>query len=225
MKFIQKTSPPNEYTTWCKNQESLGVNYNYRSLQNPQKSCLHKALIKEQGSICGYTMKRIDRRISHIEHIKPRYICEQEGQGIDLDYHNLIAAYPREGMRRNCRYGAQAKDNWWESNGDLFHSPVKFYCELKFIFNIDGEIFPIDNQRENAINTISVLKLDDPELTNDRKLAIEAFIFEDQPLTPEEIDEAIDAIWQPNDEGVLWEFCIAIHDALYEYKEMLQSIE
>lgn len=225
MKFIQKTSPPDDYTNWCQGQEQIGVNFNYGSLQNPQKRSLHTALLEDQGFICGYTMKRVDRQTSHIEHIKPQHICEQEGPGIDLDYWNLIAAYPREGMKSNCRYGAQFKDRWWGNNGDNFHSPVKIYCELKFIFNLDGEIFPTDNQREDTINTINVLKLDDPELTNDRKLAINAFIYEDQPLTPEQVNEAIDAIWQPNDEGVLWEFCIAIHDALYEYKEVLQNIE
>lgn len=222
MKHIVKTNAPNEFICWCDTQKQLGVNCNYKSLPKDIKDPLHKFLLTEQGSICGYTMKRVDTKSSHVEHIKPQHVCISEGKAEDLEYCNLIACYPRSGMKAICRYGAQKKDNW---RGDDFLSPLNDACELRFIYYLNGEIEATRNQRQKTLNTISVLKLDEPSLTNDRKTAIQEFVFGvdgASPLTPNEAKTAIDLIYKPNDEGLLHEFCIAIHDALYEYIDIFQ---
>jgi uncharacterized protein (TIGR02646 family) len=220
MKQIKKTVAPYEYIKWCNIQKDLGVNYNFKRLPNPPKENFHEFLLREQGFICGYTMKRVNLKISHLEHFKPQHVCIQEGPGKDLDYYNLIACFPKDGMKSNCRYGAQAKDKWWENNGVDFLSPVNDACELRVIFNMNGEISSTNNHDLKAQNTISILKLKDPALTNDRKKSIHEFIFGADgatPLSPDEVKIAIDRICEPNSDGLFYEYCIAIHDALYEY--------
>jgi uncharacterized protein (TIGR02646 family) len=227
MKYIQKTIAPAEYLTWCQTQQTLGVNFNFKSLPNPEKRILHNALLSEQGFICGYTMKRINKDLSHIEHMKPQHICIQEGVGTDLNYFNLIACYPQKGMKANCRYGAQAKDAWWENNGRELLLPLNDSCELRVVFNLKGEISPTRIQTESTNNTISVLKLDDPILTEDRKNAIHEFIYGNngyELISPEDANIAIDNVYKPTDDDHLNEFCIAIHDALYEYIDILKKI-
>jgi len=225
MKYINKLNAPEDYIIWCNTQKELGSNYDYKSLPNPQKKHLHEALLLEQGYICGYTMKRVDLNISHIEHIKPQHICKHEDPGIDLDYNNLISCFPKDGMKSNCRYGAQAKDKWWENNGADFLSPLHDVCELRVIYNMQGEIEPTNFHKSETETTIFVLKLDDPILTQDRKMSIHEFIYGADganPLSPDDTKIAIDRIYQPNSDGLLREFCIAIHDALYEYADTFQ---
>lgn len=227
MRYISKTKAPDEYTNWCDTQRNLGLNYNYRRLPGDIKRKFLSTLLLEQGFICGYTMKRIDANTTHVEHIKPQHICIIEGPGVDLDYFNLIACFPKEGMKSHCRYGAQAKDKWWQNGGTDFLSPVKDNCETELIFNLNGEINPRNNWTNRIRNTINVLKLDDPSLTNDRKKSIQEFVFGDDgtnPLSPEDVEVAIDKITKPNSEGILPEFCIAIRDALNEYVNILGKI-
>ena len=128
MKYIKKLGAPREYTDWRKAVKGK-ENEDYRNLPNPEKGILHDALLKEQGCLCGYTMRRIDKGTSHIEHIKPETICRDELRGSDLDYENMLDCYPKEGMATNYRYGAQVKDNWWDNNGTEFISPLNQQCE------------------------------------------------------------------------------------------------
>ena len=227
MKKITKTFPPASHTNWCEQQQSSGVNYNYKCFQNPEKREFHEKLLQEQGSICGYTMKKICIDTSHIEHVKPRHICVDERKGLDLDYHNLIACYPREGMVARCRYGAQYKDKWWVDNGIHFIAPTNPNCESFFVFSIDGSISPIDPQNEDSLTTIQVLKLDDGQLINDRFISISSFIYGENgefPIDADFANNAIRNICDRTQDDNFYEFCIAIRDALLAYLQILQNI-
>jgi uncharacterized protein (TIGR02646 family) len=222
MKCINKSNPPKSYSIWLEKQETLGVNYNFGSLQNPEKGDLHKALVEEQGALCAYTMKRISLSSSHLEHIFPQHLC---ARGQDLDYMNLLACFPRESQ---CGFGARKKDDWWENAGVDFVSPLNDSCELKFCYGIGGEIYPTNAASTAAKKTIEVLKLDDESLVNDRKNAIAEFLFgidleNPDTLSLEDAERAINYIYKPNAQGILREFCIAIHDALYEYIEIVHK--
>jgi len=221
VKYIRKTVAPADFVSWCDTQRALGLNYNYGRLPNPEKGNLHQSLVEEQGSICGYTMKRVSKADSHIEHIKPQHICLL---GEDLDYHNLLACFPRGGLSAKCPFGAQYKDNWWDDGGRDFVSPLNSFCELKFTYNLKGEISPTNSKSIPATKTIEVLKLDEASLTEDRRKSIEVFIYGEDPISPDDADKAIDAIYKPDAHGILYEFCIAIHDALYEYLDIFKKI-
>ncbi|CCH55572.1 hypothetical protein BN8_04839 [Fibrisoma limi BUZ 3] len=218
MKYITKQGAPRNYLDWCKANEGLN-NEDYRCLQNPEKASLHETLIKEQGGLCAYTMRRIAVSSSHIEHIKPETLCRAELRGSDLDYNNLVACFPKEGMTNPFRYGAQEKGDWWEDDGRDFVSPLHKNCEPKFIFNLKGEVAPFKGDHQ-AKKTIEVLKLDHNSLIEDRERAIKEFIFGpagDSPLSPKKVDQAIRAVCERNKSGQFREYCVAIKHALMEY--------
>lgn len=165
-------------------------------------------------------MQRIDDTSSHIEHVKPETVCREEGRGSDLNYGNLVACFPRDGMRRDYRYGAQCKADWWEDNGREFVSPLNDNCESRFHFNLEGEINPVDNNPA-AVNTIRVLGLDHKSLTEERKNAIEEFIFgASDGLSRAEAETAVRRICDVT-AGHFHVFCVAIRDALGEYIRLL----
>jgi uncharacterized protein (TIGR02646 family) len=225
MKHVRKGGPPHTYIAWC-NQVKGTVNEDYRCLQNPEKDILHLALLREQGWLCAYTMRRIDENSSHIEHIKPECICRVEQTGSDLNYSNLVTCFPRDGLRSKYQYGAQQKGNWWGNNGVAFVSPLHVDCEARFCFDIDGNINAVKNHPA-ALTTIKVLKLDHPSLTEDRMRVISEFIYGKtghDPLSKAKALQAIRNICNLNSAGIFYEFCVAIKDAIAEYVRQLEKI-
>ena len=224
MKHIDKKGAPRDYQDWCK-QVKGQTNEHYHRLQNPEKASLHGALIDEQGGLCAYTMRRISAASSHIEHIKPESVCRDDERGSDLDYKNLVACHPKEGMENPYRYGAQQKGSWWEDKGKDFVSPLHKQCENKFSFNLAGEIMAVGGNYA-AQTTIDVLKLDHPSLTEDRKRAIQEFIngpYGDTPLRRREAEQAISDVCNLNRSGTFREYCVAIQHAVREYIDDLDK--
>ncbi|MGE0681770.1 MAG: retron system putative HNH endonuclease [Candidatus Binatia bacterium] len=224
MKHIQKGGPPHDYAAWCSRVKGTNEE-DYRRLQNPAKANLHLSLLKEQGWLCAYTMKRIDEASSHIEHIKPESLCRSDKLGSDLDYKNMTACYPRVGMSGQCRYGAQAKGQWWNQDGTMFVSPLHPNCEKRFRFYLDGRIEAVGGGQA-ALNTIDVLKLDHATLTDERRRVIHEFVYGPSgadPLSTAKVKLAIQNIYTPN-HGKFYEFCKAIHDALAEHLKDLERI-
>ncbi len=225
MKYVRKIGAPSDYRVWC-NQVRGTANENYRCLLNPEKQSLHRALLKEQGWLCAYTMRQVEENSSHIEHIKPESVCRLEKNGLDLEYKNLVACFPRDGMGRQSRYGAQLKDRWWDNNGTDFVSPLQPNCESYFRFHLDGTIDAVGNRRAGA-TTIKVLGLDHGTLAEDRKLAIEEFIYGSNGVNPVSVSQAgtaIRTICKLNSSGRFYQFCVAIRDALTEHIQQMTKL-
>jgi len=218
MKSIAKSTPPADYKLWYNTQKALGVNFNYGSFLNPERKNLKEFMVEGQGYLCAYTMKRISKIDSHIEHIVPQTLCSV---GQDVDYINLLACHPKPNSGK-CTFGAHQKDKWWDAV--LLVSPLNGSCELKFVFNLNGEISSSGNNIAASQETIKRLKLDEPSLTNERKLAINDFIFGNGGLTISDVILAIDSIYKINAGGEYYEYCIAIHDALFEYWDLIKKI-
>jgi uncharacterized protein (TIGR02646 family) len=226
MKYIKKRGAPPNYRLWRKQSKGT-VNEDYpNGLQNPLKEELHEALVVEQGFLCAYTMKRIYRQTSHIEHIKPETVCRSESHGSDLDYENMVACFPRDGMARKYRYGAQERDNWWERNGAEFVTPLNPNCERWFQFDLDGRIDAV-NRHAGAAKTIKKLGLDHPTLIEDRWRVINEFIFGkhgDEPLSVPKSKESYLSICRMDNQGEFHEFCVAIRDALIQHLSVMEKI-
>lgn len=225
MKYIQKRGRPPQYARWCAS--VVGSNKeDFREIPSAEKNALLNALIGEQGRLCAYTMRRIEEDTSHVEHIKPQSLCRTEHRGTDLDYRNLVACFPRDGMSRRCRYGAQEKADWWENDGASFVSPLHPACEQRFRFDLDGTITPVGN-RQDAVATIEILALDHASLTEDRKRVIVEFIYGpngDSPLSPAQANQAAAVICAPDTRGHFREFCVAIRHALAEYLKFVARL-
>ena len=225
MKFVAKTMPPEQYLEWCNTQRALGQNYNYGSLPGDVRRILLSFLVREQGWICGYTMKRINENLAHIEHVIPQNECRRRGAGRDLDYLNLLACFPPSGA--SCAYGAVAKGGWWGDNDSDFVSSLTDDCEVKFYFQLNGEVLPVRNL-PSIENTIERLQLNNAALVDERKRAIEEYLYgeeRDNPIEYNDIDTRINEIMTSNEEGEMHEFCLAIHDSLFSYLDIINSLE
>ena len=225
MKYIQKSGCPHTYSEWCAAVAETSKS-DWREAPSVQKELVLKSLVAEQGELCAYTMRRIDSRSSHVEHIKPQSRCRADLHGSDLDYTNLVACFPRQGMKAKYRYGAQLKDNWWVNDGAEFVSPLQPACEQVFRFKLDGEIEAVDNRAE-AITTIDVLGLDHRSLTEERKRVIEEFIYgptKDDPMSSAAAQRVRDAICDRDGNGRFYEFCIALRAALDQHVAALKKL-
>lgn len=225
MKYIQKTGCPHSYSRWCA--QVAGTNKSdWREVPPAQKELILTAMIADQGGLCAYTMRRIGNNSSHVEHIKPQSRCRKDQYGSDLVYTNLVACFPRDGMKAQYRYGAQLKGNWWYNHGAAFVSPLQPTCEQVFRFKLNGEIEAINNRTE-AITTINVLRLDHRSLTEDRKRVIEEFIYGptgDKPMSYAAAQRARNSICNRNGNSLFYEFCVAIRAALEEYIAALTKL-
>lgn len=67
---------------------SNGLNYTWKSFQNPYKNDYRTYLLKEQGHICAYCMQRISMDNMKVEHLKPRHTCIESEK---LDDKNMVA--------------------------------------------------------------------------------------------------------------------------------------
>jgi uncharacterized protein (TIGR02646 family) len=223
VKHIHKGGSPHIYAQWRASVAGTGKEH-YGELPKAEKQALLTALIAEQGALCAYTMRRIDQRSSHVEHIKPESLCRLDQAGSDLDYENLVACFPREGMKAAYRYGAQRKGDWWDNGGASFVSPLHPACEKRFRFDVDGTVTAVGNYGP-AITTIEVLKLDHPNLQEDRKRAIQEFVFGSggaEPLSQAKAKQALGAVCSRNGHGEFYEFCIAIRDAVDQHMKVLR---
>ena len=179
MKYIEKGKPPAELTSWFTKQpveNGHRINCSYKDIPSEVKEVIKERLVSEQGGLCCYTGMRIGSTSSHIEHFKPQALCEGHE---DVDYDNLLAAYPDDGYvkrrHKNCQFGAHAKEDWYDR--DLLVNPLRGGCEARFSFNQFGEIRPTSDEDPAAIETISRLRLDDYSLTEMRRRAINAALF------------------------------------------------
>ena len=225
MKYIQKAGCPHAYSQWCAAVAGTGKS-NWREVPAAQKGPLLLALVTEQGELCAYTMRRIDKDSSHVEHIKPQSRCRADLPGSDLDWGNLVACFPRDGMNKSYRYGAQKKDHWWENDGAEFVSPLQPTCERRFRFGVDGKIAAV-GKHAAAVTTIEILALDHRSLAEDRKRVIEEFIYGpngDNPLSPANAQRARQTICGRDGHGRFYEFCMAIRDALEGHLTALRKL-
>ena len=177
MRQIEKGAAPRELRQWFEGQpivDGRRINCTYeQGLPTEIKDTIRRRLLAEQGGLCCYTGLRIDLSSSHIEHLKPQNQCHDHE---DVDYNNMLAAYPlKKSGERGCPYGAHAKVGWYSP--DLFIGPLTKQCETSFRFDLEGRVFPADNGNRAAVETIRRLRLDHHSLAEMREQAIEEVFF------------------------------------------------
>jgi len=90
MKFIAKQEESAEFREW-KELACADWHPDWNNLAGAPKNKLHKTLLVEQGYICCYCNRFIDKTDSHIEHLVPR---SQDSEK-ELDYNNVLASCQR----------------------------------------------------------------------------------------------------------------------------------
>ncbi len=223
MRHITKpVEPPQSIREWLESQLPVGLNLNYGNFNH--KPALRQELIAEQFGLCAYTGTPIDERLSgyldsnfafqaHIEHVKPRRVCEDElvarggvyGRNLceDMDHRNLVAALEvkRQPPAKAEIFGAAA-----HGDNSLPVTPLQPGCEERFRFDASGAIDALDR---DASMTVELLRLKHPTLGGWRRGAIAGFFPIDLELTRAEIEQLIEGLDQPTD-GRLPEFSFCI---------------
>lgn len=211
MRYIAKAADPLAVIqAWIAVQLPVGLNLDYSNFND--KPALRRELIAEQFGLCAYTGTPIDERLvgyhdanfvfqAHIEHVKPRRVCEAElisrggvyGRELceDMDHRNLVAALEvrRNPPARSEIFGAAA-----HADEILPVTPLQPGCEERFRFDENGGIRGLD---EPARATIGLLKLDHATLIGWRRGAIAGFFPQDLTLTREEIERLVERLDQP----------------------------
>lgn len=222
MKRIIKTKSPSELQRWIRNQQRLKLNLSYSTMPSQLKEKVLKSLLKEQGGICCYTGIRITSTTSHIEHLKPQSISRVNNDNDDVNYNNLLAAYPHPDPvspdSLNCPFGAHKKADWYDEN--LFVHPLQADCEERFIFDLEGNIKekPGDTAAEK---TLTQLELKHKKLIAMRKQAIDELLFS-RRLSEAQINELTESIMQKDSNGNFRAFCFVLAQACRLY---LRKIE
>ena len=162
MKYIHKSSPPEELREWFHGQpveDGRRINCGYDDMPSNVKNAVKERLLHDQGGLCCYTGVPIDLENSHIEHFKPQSLCTDHE---DVDYANLLAAHPSASANR-CQFGAHAKDDWYDEQ--LLISPLHRRCETRFRFDQSGGIASRDGKDAAALETLEHLCLNHSSLS------------------------------------------------------------
>jgi uncharacterized protein (TIGR02646 family) len=215
MKRIIKGHPPASLRRWFARQH--GINCSFGDMPTAIKDAVKERLLTEQGYLCCYTGKRVTAQSSHIEHLKPQSLSRRDGDNDDVNYNNMLAAYPKEDQPF-CPYGARKKGDWYSEE---FVHPLRPDCEQRFVFNLNGEIAPRDNN-EDALETIERLGLDHEYLNGDRKVAIDELLFADE-VSEAQARRLQEEVMQRNSQGQFKAFCFVLEQACREYIRRLEK--
>lgn len=234
MRKIEKHAEPVELTQWrAANQTDPnggGINYGYDLLrQSPEVvNRLVDSLLAEQGWLCAYTGRRIDRSSAHVEHVVAQSHCER---GQDVAYDNMMACWP-EPNGPHGQFGAHAKGSWpCPAEAGQFVSPLRNGCESRFVFNQRGEIKAAAAADRAAVETIQKLELDHKLLTALRRSEIESVLGTMRSLTLKEARqrlrsvEAAEAALTGGAEVKLDPYCFALRQALAHFIKAGERIQ
>jgi uncharacterized protein (TIGR02646 family) len=222
MRYVAKGAEPQKLRKWKTDNAASPQNLQYGNLPGEVSKQVRAALLREQGYLCAYTMRRLQSVADcHIEHVQP----QNTAPGLDLDYANMAACFPRDGGDRSSGYGAPIKGGQPVTLNVNFVSPHQIGAADRFQYNGKGEISANRNDVA-ALGTISMLKLCHDQLVELRRRAIETHGLAVQRGTTRKaikLKSAAEArrfayeVLQPDANGQLEPFCVALAQVAIEY--------
>ncbi len=189
MIFIDKASAPKELDKLMNDAKVKGLSGKdaYEMLRNPLKSEVREALMREQGHLCAYCMRKIpDQRITsddtdlsdiYIEHIKPRSDNLIPGY-MALDYNNLLAVCSGNEKAPEARNGKKKRFLTCDKKRGrrkLTVNPLDVKTLSTIYYSENGEILSTDKAIEEDINCTLNLncKSDAVTLPQNRKAVLD----------------------------------------------------
>lgn len=208
MKYIQKSEPPEEFIRYCKNK-----NASYKDLFNNHnedvKKNLKESLLEDQGYICCYCGCRIGLKQSIIEHIKSR----DYNPNLQLEYGNMVCSClgGQDKRKNNINYPLHCDAK--KGNCEIDISPLVEECEQRFLYDDEGNIYPTDENDEEAIETIKILGLDESKVMHQRKAAIDCYKWGDYDWQSE-----LEQVKEKDEEGCYVPYNFVILSYITNYK-------
>ena len=207
MILIKKRQAPPELDALKQEAERLGLSDDegYKRLGNPLKTLVRESLMKEQGHLCAYCMRRIpDERITeedrdlsniYIEHWQARSAENKSGENKGWDYRNLLAV---------CSGNEKAPEA-------RKHKRRFFTCDKKRE-NAPLKINPLDEKTLETIYYLSdgTIKSTDPEIENDLQNRLNLNCSTEAVTLPQNRKRVLDTIQEDllRQEGDLRQNCL-----------------
>ena len=167
MRKIAKSSEPHSLSDFNAGHHTNWSQIHEAANQHVYDDCINQCL-SDQNGLCGYSEMRLDEDNRHIDHYVKRNIDPK----LTFEWTNMVAA------AKDSRFGADWKDEHIAQAG-AYDKVTKCYAKLlnpvyddltgRFRFSTDGNIEPMKETDEMAVNTIKVFNLNEPSLKNRRK--------------------------------------------------------
>lgn len=198
---IQKSKEPH---VWTEIRKTPGISYD-----DAPKDVLRDSLLKEQGGICAYCMRRIKiidgvLTSTRIEHIKPREKSLSEGNVFEtLAYGNMVLCCDGDVGKNKDFHCDRSKQNK-EISFSLFDEVAMNSISYK---TMDGTIASSNSVYDKEIN--EVLNLNNAVLKLNRSSVIKALTKElgKRIWSKKDVLEKLERYRQKNKDGELHEYC------------------
>lgn len=225
MRYIVKQTEHQDFQYWKAQQKANAPqNFNFGALTTEVKVKIVKQMLGEQGYLCAYTLLRIqDEYGCHIEHIQAQSTHPQ----LDLDSSNMLACVPSgKSGTPALGYGATYRGN------QPVESPTIQNIESRLSYDTLGKIAAKNSSDASIKTTIDALNLNQDALVRLRQRAIETQGLGTQSsrtrlsrprLNHLEARRLADSILQPDKQGKLTPFCIAIAQVALAYADRYES--
>lgn len=221
MRSIDKGTEPQALRQWKRQNQDTPQNLHYDNLPSDIRDAVKEALLREQGGLCAYTLRRIGQSPGcHIEHVEPQNSAPDK----DLDYRNMAACVPSSGGDTSLGYGAPVKGGTSVTLNVDFVSPHAGGCEGRFSYGADGRVQARD---EAAQATVDLLQLNHKTLQELRRQAMAAHGLSlrrhglrkpARPLSPSQARKFASEITQADPRtGLLEPFCVALAEVALHF--------
>lgn len=161
MLLINKGKEPNSLTEYKKQADACYENFR-------DKDDIRDALLRDQGYLCAYCMKRIDKSNMKIEHYKP----QSKYGDLDLDYRNMLGV-----CDGNSRVGDNKKEQTCDThkgNDEIVVNPLEQSSIDLIKYKNDGTIYSDDEIINKDLNETLNLNCDAAHLKENRKKALDS---------------------------------------------------
>jgi len=164
MKYIKKNKH-NEPRSLKENRSTPGATYD-----DCNKEAIRLALLKEQGYICAYCMRRIDNtRQKGIPQTKiEHFIPQTKAIGLSMNYMNMIGVCKGNEDQPELKFTCDKK----RGSKPLTIDPRKKICEINIAYQPDGIIYSNNKKIDQELNEI--LGLNNEILVKNRRNIVEA---------------------------------------------------
>ena len=174
----------------------------YRKLKNPLKEEVRECLMKEQGHLCAYCMRRIpDERVDGtgipgvtLEHYIARNAIDDSvtaGTGLGVDYHNLLAVCSGGRVSKGIYMDNELTCDASRGNRPLSINPLDERTLETIYYKNNGEIAAKDSVIENdLVNILNLNCVKYSSLPEGRRKTLEPI--EEYIATLENEDEMLD---------------------------------
>lgn len=185
----------------------------YDELDHETKQDIYESLLKEQGCLCGYCMRRIPREELNprsesdddksilTDRIRIEHIHEQKNnEQLQLEYKNMMAVCPGY-------LGGQTHCDRSKGHTSVTLDPYDPRLEQSISYSFkDGAIKSSKPDWNHELTDRSILNLNNPGLKNARKNVMDEIVRRMKKWTRAELEKELERSYQKNRNGQLCEY-------------------